>query len=213
MLKSLFIMAGIFMVNLTPVSLLNKPLEVGIAVTNNDVQETETRAEQNTIIMLKEKLNEKYVGVDVRTTSKKELVIQIVGDEDYFNSVKTDLESIAKSVIKSSTLKDYTVDFERWDLFKIPDEVRIDQQKLHHLTKNISEGLKDVDIIGDIGIHYQKSITIHTSIKGTDKNAHKQAMEIDEKLNKILDSKKLKSISHSDSYEIKVLNTNGKVIN
>ncbi|HLG27832.1 MAG TPA: hypothetical protein VI423_08615, partial [Paenisporosarcina sp.] len=33
------------------------------------------------------------------------VIPQVVGDEEYFNSVKKDIESIAKSVIKTSTLK------------------------------------------------------------------------------------------------------------
>ena len=64
---------------------------------------------------MREKLHEKYVGVDVKTTTEKELVLQVVANETYFNSVKKDMEAIAKSVIKTSALKDYTVVFKRWD--------------------------------------------------------------------------------------------------
>ena len=51
------------------------------------------------------------------------------------------------------------------------------------------EGLKDYDVIGNINTDYQKSITIQTSIKGSDKDAHKLAMEIEVTVNEILHSK------------------------
>jgi hypothetical protein len=123
MLKRILSIAGILIVGITSFSLLNKPLEVDTAVANKEEQEPLVTKEEElnipTLKMVKEKLNEKYVVVDVKTTSKKELVIQVVGDEEYFNSVKKDMESIVKSVIKTSTLKDYSIVFERWDLFKI----------------------------------------------------------------------------------------------
>ena len=215
MLMKLLIIAGILLINLSPLSFLNKPLEIEIAGTNKDEQEPVTQQELNRsrLILVKEKLNEKYVGVDVKTTSKKELVIQVVGDEEYVNSVKNDMESIAKSVIKSTPLKGYTVHFERWDLFKILEEMTTDQQELHLIGETVMEGLKEYDLIGDIGTHYQKSITIRTAIKGSNKDARKVAIEIEETVNAILHSKELKSIPHIDSYEIKVLNSNGKVLN
>ena len=127
--------------------------------------------------------------------------------------IKKDMESFAKTVIKTSTLKDYTVVFERWDLFKMPEEFKKDFKELPHLTKTLVEGLKDYDVIGNIGTDYQKSITIHTSIKGSDKDAHKLAMEIEETVNEILHSKELNSVPHIDSYEIKILNAKGEVVN
>jgi hypothetical protein len=75
------------------------------------------------------------------------------------------------------------------------------------------EGLKDYDVIGNINIDYQKSITIQTSIKGSDKDAYKLAMEIEETVNEILHFKELNSVSHIDSYKIKILNPKGKVVN
>jgi DNA polymerase/3'-5' exonuclease PolX len=212
MLKRILIIAGILIVGITSFSLLNKPLEVDTAVANKEEQEPLVTKEEATLKMVKEKLNEKY-GVDVKTTLKKELVIQVVGDEEYFNSVKKDIESIAKSVIKTSTLKDYSVVFERWDLFKMPEEFKKEQKELLHLGKTLMEGLKGYGVIGDIGLLYQKSITIQTSFKASDKDAHKLAIEIEETVNEILHSKELNSVSRIDSYEIIILNTNGKVVN
>ncbi|MCK1999638.1 hypothetical protein MPH47_20840 [Psychrobacillus psychrodurans] len=209
MLKKLLIIAGILIVGIASFSLLNKALEVDSSI---EEQEPLVTKEEELLKEVKEKLAEKYV-IDIKTTSKKELLIQVVGDEEYFNSVKKDMESIAKNIIKTSTLKDYTVVFERWDLFKMPEEFKKEQKEILHLGKIIMEGLKDYDVIGNIGTHYQKSITIHTSIKSSDKDAHKLAMEIEETVNEVLHSKELNSVSHIDLYEIKILNVKGKVVN
>jgi len=213
MLKRILIIAGILIVGITSFSLLNNPLEVDSTVANNEEQEPLVTKEEATLKMVKVKLNKKYPVIDVKTTSKQELVIRVVGDEEYFNSVKKDIESIAKSEIKTSTLKDYLVVFERWDLFKMPEEFKKEFKELPHLTKTLMEGLKDYDVIGNIATEYQKSITIQTSIKGSDKDAHQLAMEIEETVNEILHSKELNSVSHIDSYEIKILNAKGKVVN
>ena len=213
MLKRILIIAGILIVGISSFILLNKSLEVDSAVANNEEQESLVTKEEATLKRVKEKLNEKYPVVDVKTTSKKELVIQVVGDEEYFNSVKKDIESIAISIIKTSTIKDYMVVFERWDLTKMPEEFRKQQKEILHLGKTLMEGLKDYSVIGDIGTEYQKSITIHTSIKGSDNDPHKLAMEIEETVNEILQSKELNSVSQIYSYEIKILNANGKVVN
>ena len=212
MLNRILIIAGLLILGIASFGLLNNPLEVDSTVANNEEQEPLVTKEEATLKMVKEKLNEKY-GVDVKTTLKKELVIRVVGDEEYFNSVKQDIESIAKSVIKTSTLKDYTVVFERWDLFKMPEEFKKEQKEILYIGKTLMEGLKDYDVIENLGTHYQKSITIHSSIKGSDKDAHKLAMKIEETVNEILHSIELKSVSRIDSYEIKILNTNGKVVN
>ena len=103
-----------------------------------------------------EKIHEKYEGVVVNTTSKKELMIQVKENEEYFNSVKKDMESIAKSVIKSSALKDYTVVVERLDLSIVTEDVEKIHKELLHLTSTLMEGLKNYDVIGDIEIELSK---------------------------------------------------------
>ncbi len=67
---------------------------------------------------LKEQLHGIYVGIDVKTTSDKELVIQFVGDEEYFYSVKKDLERVIDKVIKTPALSEYTVVFHRWEFIE-----------------------------------------------------------------------------------------------
>ncbi|KRF59815.1 hypothetical protein ASG99_26955 [Bacillus sp. Soil768D1] len=211
MLKRILIIAGILIVGIASFNLLNKPLEVDTSVANKEKQESLITKEEPSISTLKEKLHEKYVGVDVKTTSKKELVLQVVGDEEYFNSVQKDMASIAKNVIETSPLKDYTVVFERWELSSLLDE-NINKEIIH-LMETLKEGLKDYEVYEHITTENQSSISIQTSIKGSDKDAHKLAMEIEETVNEILHSKELNSVSKIDSYEIKILNAKGKVIN
>ena len=215
MLKRRLIIAGILIVVIALFSLLNKPLEVDTAVADIEEQKPSFTKEEellmSTLTSVSEKLHEKYEGVVVKI-SKKELVIQVEGDEEYFNSVKKDMESIAKSVIKSSTLKDYTVVAERLDLPIVTEDVEKIHKELLHLTSTLMAGLKKYDVIGDIEIDYQKSIIFQTSMNGLDKDTHKLAREIEETVNDILHSKELVSVSHIDSYEIKILNTKGEEI-
>ncbi|QUG40268.1 hypothetical protein KD050_13270 [Psychrobacillus sp. INOP01] len=216
MLKKILIITGILIVGIALFSLLNKPLEVDTAVANKEEQKpTVTKEEQNisTLNRVSEKLHEKYEEFVVKTTSKKELVIQVEVNEGDFNLVKKDMESIVKGVIKTSTLKDYIVVVEKLDLSFITEEVKNINKELVHLTSTLMTGLKVYDEIGNINTDFQKSITVQTSIKGLNKDALKLAIEIEETVNEILHSKELNSISHIDSYEVFILNTKGEVVN
>ncbi|WP_397538851.1 hypothetical protein [Rummeliibacillus pycnus] len=219
MLKRILIIVGILIVGIASLSLLFKSLEADTAVANKEEKPLFTKKEELNIPTLNrvtEKIHDKYKGLKfvVGSDSKKELNIQIQENEEYFNSVKKDIESIAKSVIKSSTLKNYTVVAKRLDLSFITEEQKNKHKELILLTNTLAENLKeDYKVIGNINTAFQGSITIHTSIKNSNKDAHKLAIEIEETVNKILHSKELNSVSHIDSYEIKILNAKGKVVN
>ena len=219
MLIRILIIAGIFIVGIVSFSLLDKPLEADTAVANKEEPEPLSTKEReltfSTLNKVTEKIHEKYEELEfgVSSNSKIELRVQVKENEEYFHSVKKDIESIAKSVIKSSILKDYTVVVERMDLSLINEEVENINKELVHLTSTLMEGLKDYDVFGNINAEYQKSITIHTSIKSSDKDAHKLALEMEETANEILHSNELNSVSHIDSYEIKILNVKGEVVN
>ena len=185
MLKKIWILAAIFLVGFASFNLLNKPVEEDDAVAYQ---------EDPSIAILREKLHEKYVGVDVKTTDEKELVLQVVANEAYFNSVKKDMEAIAKSVMKTSALKDYTVVFKRWDFI---------DKDFHHLIVTLEN---KYEVFESITIDNVSTIIIQTSIKGSDKDAQKLAKEIEETVNEILQSKDV-------AYEIKILNTDGEVVN
>lgn len=195
MLKKIWILAAILLVGLASFNLLNKPTEEDNAVAYQ---------EDPSIAILREKLHEKYVGVDVKTTAEKELVLQVVANEAYFDSVKKDMEAITKSVIQTSALKDYTVVFKRWDnIRKINSSIDKD---LHHLIDALMGGLEKYEVFESIITENASTITIQTSIKGSDKDAQKLAMEIEKTVNEILQSKDV-------AYEIKILNTKGKAVN
>jgi hypothetical protein len=218
MKKRILIIVGILIVGISSFILLNKLLESDSAVANKEKQESsftkEEKLTQSIFDSISEKIHEKYEGLlfSVDVNSKKTLKVQLIENEDYFNSVKGDIESIAKSEIKSSILKDYTV------IVMSSPYLTEEQQKINDelllITKPLNEGLKaDYEVFKNITTSSEKSITIYTSIKGTGKNAQKLAMEIEETINKILQSKELKSVPQIDSYEIKILNAKGKVVN
>lgn len=219
MLKRILIITGILIVGIASFSLLNKPFQVDTVVANKDEQKPlftkEEELNMSTLNAVTKKIHEKFEELEfvVSSNSEIELKIQVQETEEHFNSVKKDIESIAKSEIKSSTLKDFTVVVERMDLSLISEKAKNEHKELSHLISPLMEGLKVYDVIGDINTEYQKSINIQTSIKGSDKDAHKLAMEIEETVNEILHSKELNSVSHIDSYEIKILNAKGKVVN
>lgn len=220
MLKRILIVVGILIVGIVTLIMLNNPVEVDTAVANIEEKKPSfTKEEKLTHSILNsiiEKIHEKYEDLkfSVGATSAKSLKIQLSENEDYFNSVKGDIESIAKSEIKSSILKDYTVIVMRLDLSFMTEEHKKINDELLLLTKTLNEGLKaDSDVFRNITTGSQKSITIYTSIKGTGKDAQNLAIKMEETVNKILHSKELKSVSQIDSYEIKILNTNGKVVN
>lgn len=221
MLKRILIIIGILLVGITTFSLLNKPSEDNTAVANKGEQRPSlTKEEKLTYSIfdsITEKIHEKYEDLkfSVGATSAKELRVQVAENEEYFNLVKESIESIAKNEIKSSILKDYTVIVMRLDLSSYLTE---EQQKINDelllITKPLNETLKaDYDVYKNITTSSEKSITIYTSIKGTGKNAQKLAMEIEDSIKKILQSKEFDSVPQIDSYEIKILNAKGKVVN
>ncbi|KQL33695.1 DUF4030 domain-containing protein [Psychrobacillus sp. FJAT-21963] len=223
MLKRILIITGILIVGIGSFSLLNKPSEVDTAIANKEEPKPLSTKERelhfSTLNEVTEKIHEKYDELEfgVSSNSEIELRVQVKENEEYFNSVKKDIESIAKNAIRSSTLKDYTVVVERMDLSFVTEETENINKELSHIASTLMEGLKDYDVFGNINTEYQneyqKSITIQTTIIGSDKDAHKLAMEIEETVHEILHSKELNSVSNIDSYEIKILNAKGKVVN
>ena len=222
MLKRILIITGILIVGIGSFNLLNKQSEVDTAIANKEPEPLSTKENElhfSTLNEVTEKIHEKYDELEFGVSSNSEikLRVQVKENEEYFNSVKKDIESIAKNAIKSSTLKDYTVVVERMDLSFVTVETENINKELSHIALSLMEGLKHNDLFENINTEYQnefeKSITIQTSIKGSDKDAHELAMEIDETVNEILHSRELNSVSNIDSYKIIILNINGKVVN
>lgn len=56
------------------------------------------------------------------TNSHKELRIQVKKEQDYFKSVKGEMESTVKNIIKSTPLKDYSVIVERLEVPSLKEE-------------------------------------------------------------------------------------------
>ncbi|MFD1738853.1 hypothetical protein ACFSCX_20270 [Bacillus salitolerans] len=221
MLKKILMIAGILIVGITIFSLLNKPLEADTIVANKENQKPSISKEEDeeisTMKLVTEKIYEKYDTLKfvVGTSSKKELRIQVQGDKNDFDSIKNDIELIAKDVINSSPIKEFKVIVEWVDIPAVKGNIKIENKnkELSLLTHTLMVGLKQFDVIGDIGTEYQKNITIQTSLKGNGEKAQKSALEIEEKVNQLLTSKELSSVSKIESYKIRILNTDGKAIN
>lgn len=136
MSKRILITAGIFIVGITSFNLLNSPFLFDSSREEIEEKEPLNTIEDSIVKKLMVKLHKKYVGVDVKTTSNKELVIHVVGDEEYLKSVQIDMEFIAKGVIKDTELEDYIVVFKRWDWIGNTDEII---NKEHQLILNVNE--------------------------------------------------------------------------
>ena len=193
-------------------SLVAKLMEVE-STENKEVQQSFITKEQLSIAKLKEKLREIYVGVDVKTTPKKQLVLQVVADEDYFNLVKKDMEPIAKSVMETSPFKDYTVIFERWEFTSEQDDKKLIDKELSNFLKAIVVGLQEFDVFKNITTDHHTFITVQTSIIGSEKNAQKVALEMEEIIYGILRSQEKNEVTPINDYKVKVVNSQGEVLN
>ncbi len=212
MFKRKWIFVGILTMAVAIFSLVAKLMEVE-STENKEVQQSFITKEQLSIAKLKEKLREIYVGVDVKTTPKKQLVLQVVADEDYFNLVKKDMEPIAKSVMETSPFKDYTVIFERWEFTSEQDDKKLIDKELSNFLKAIVVGLQEFDVFKNITTDHHTFITVQTSIIGSEKNAQKVALEMEEIIYGILRSQEKNEGTPINEYKVKVVNSQGEVLN
>ncbi|UZM98398.1 hypothetical protein OL548_27555 [Lysinibacillus sp. MHQ-1] len=86
-MKRIGVVTGLMLVIIAIIILFNKYVD-GKPVEANIEKGPIITKEELSLSLLKDKLLEKYVGIDVKTTADKELVIQIVGGEEYVQSVK-----------------------------------------------------------------------------------------------------------------------------
>ncbi|WP_341299786.1 hypothetical protein MHB44_14750 [Lysinibacillus sp. FSL H8-0500] len=158
---------------------------------------------------LQEKLLETYVGIDVKRTEEKELVIQVVGDEEYFLAIKNDLESIAKKAIKDSVLEDYTIVFERWELTSLLDPNKKMDDDTNFLIEALIEGLQAFDVYEYLTLQNRTTIIIQTTIKDVNQDARQLITKMEDTINKIIQA----NASHNDAYTIHIVDAQQKKIN
>ncbi|WP_155591624.1 hypothetical protein [Lysinibacillus cavernae] len=208
MVKRMGLVIGLSLVIISVIILFDKLVEDNISEENKEAQPLITN-EELTLSRLKDKLLEKYIGIDVKTTEEKELVIQVVGEEDYFQSVKKEMESIAKSATKSSTLKDYPIVFERWEFTSLLDGNKMMGSDINLLIEDLIKGLQAFDVYEYLVIENRTTITIQTTIKGSNSEALKLATRMEETINKIVQT----NAFQNQSYVINVLNAQREKIN
>ena len=211
-IKRIWIFSAIMIMGITSFSLFNIFSQTDSAYLNED-ELNEQEQIYNTLNIITEKIHENYKKLKfvVSYNSQKELKIHVNEKEEIFNTVNEEITSIAKREIKSSTLKDYIVVVERMDFSFISEEQKTLNNVLLNLTHTLWKVLReDYEIVEELYIHYQKSITIHTSIKSSDKDAHQLAETMEKTINEILHLNEFKAV---ESYEIYILDNKGKVIN
>lgn len=208
MVRKFGLVIGLLVVIIAILILFDKLVVDDKSVANKGEQPAITNEELSRS-RLKEKLLEKYVSIDVKTTEEKELVIQVVGTEDYLQTVKKDMESIAKNAIKSSPLKNYPIVFERWEFTSLRDDNKKIGDDINLLMEELIASLEDFDVYEYLVIENRTTITIQTTIKGASHEGIQLALGIEEAIKKIVQT----NTSQNNSYVINILNTQRQKIN
>lgn len=208
MVRKFGLVIGLLVVIIAILILFDKLVVDDKSEANKEAQPPITN-EELSLSRLKEKLLEKYVGIDVKTTEEKELVIQVVGTEDYLQTVKKDMESIAKNAIKSSPLKNYPIVFERWEFTSLRDDNKKIGDDINLLMEELIAGLEDFDVYEYLVIENRTTITIQTTIKGASHEGIQLAIGIEEAIKKIVQA----NASQNNSYVINILNAQRQKIN
>ncbi len=203
---------GVLLVAIVTFNLVDRLLAADTSE-NKERQGSFVSQEQLSMATLKDKLRAIYVGVDVKTTPKKELVLQVVADEDYFNLVTKDMEPIAKSVIANSPFMDYTLVFERWELTSRDEEDINLVNGVSNFIKTIVESLESYTVFKHVTTDYQSFITIQTTIDSSEKDAEKLALEMEETVYEIINFQNRNEQSQKRTYDIKIVSAQGKVLN
>ncbi|TKI71950.1 hypothetical protein FC756_03930 [Lysinibacillus mangiferihumi] len=211
-MRKIVMFVGVLLVAIVTFNLVDRLLAADTSE-NKEGQGSFVSQEQLSMATLKDKLRAIYVGVDVKTTPKKELVLQVVADEDYFNLVTKDMEPIAKSVIANSPFMDYTLVFERWELTSRDEEdINLDN-RLSNFIKTIVESLESYTVFKHVTTDYQSFITIQTTIDSSEKDAEKLALEMEETVYEIINFQNRNEQSQKRTYDIKIVSAQGKVLN
>lgn len=212
MLRKIVMFVGVLLVAIVTFNLVDRLLAADTSE-NKEGQGSFVSQEQLSMATLKDKLRAIYVGVDVKTTPKKELVLQVVADEDYFNLVTKDMEPIAKSVIANSPFMDYTLVFERWELTSRDEEDINLVNGVSNFIKTIVESLESYTVFKHVTTDYQSFITIQTTIDSSEKDAEKLALEMEETVYEIINFQNRNEQSQKRTYDIKIVSAQGKVLN
>lgn len=202
------LVTGLLLVIIAIIILFNKFVDGNIPEGNIEKGPIITK-EELSLSLLKDKLLEKYVGIDVKTTAEKELIIQIVGGEEYVQSVKKDIETIVKNTIKTSTLKDYPIVFERWEFTSLIDGNKAMGNDINLLMEDIIKGLQAFDVYEYLILENRTTFTIQTTIKGANDEALQLATKMEDTIKKIVQT----NVTQNDSYVIHILNVQREKIN
>ncbi|MEK9197865.1 hypothetical protein [Ureibacillus sp. FSL E2-3493] len=149
--------------------------------------------------------------------TSNEIIIPINGSKRYYDSVKDEVKSIVKNIIKSTPFENYSIKIEKNKIEQfLNEEDKEKQGSLFEITKTIHESLSESypNQIGDINITESTPnliIEVHTLIKEQEISLSK---EIESKINRILNEKLSSNLLVKESsVNIHIYNNEEKRIN
>jgi hypothetical protein len=162
---------------------------------------------------LKENGFESNIKSQVYSKDMIEIEVQ-VGNKKANKENQNKITAIIKNIIKNNNLNQraFNIKVTEYKEAALNNHATATTER-HILAKQIMQGLKEFDTIGDIETDYQKSITIQTILDSSNKNTKRRATEIQEKVEKILESKELEEVTRIESYKIYIKNKEGEIIN
>lgn len=163
---------------------------------------------------LKENGFESNIKSQVYSKDMIEIEVQ-VGNKKANKENQNKITAIIKNIIKNNNLNQRAFNIKVTEYKEVAlNNHATAATELEILAKQIMQGLKEFDTIGDIETDYQKSITIQTTLDSSNKNTKRRATEIQEKvIEKILESKELEEVTRIESYKIYIKNKEDEIIN
>ncbi|MCM3388086.1 hypothetical protein M3649_08045 [Ureibacillus chungkukjangi] len=147
-----------------------------------------------------------------------DIIIPINGSQEYYDSVKDEVESLVNKITKTTPFENYSVKVEKNKIEQFLNKSAKDEMKLRYeITQTVHDSLSDyyINQIGDIGITDSASeliIEVHTLLNGQESTALVKEME--DKLNIIFQQKLSSNLLIKDSsIYFHIYNEDGDKIN
>jgi hypothetical protein len=175
----------------------------------NEEETKEKNLLENEVTKKLNQLNYKFDMTEVDPTENA-IFINIVGSEEYYNSVREEIEKTAVQVVEANNYKGYRINVSR-----VTVEVTY-ADKGAQIIPAISEGLMSKKEFKVTGVSYKSNpltFIITTSILSSDPTAKTLGIEIESMINEFMTSEEISSILENEPYEIIVNSTNNKKIN
>ncbi|WP_260858013.1 hypothetical protein [Bacillus sp. FJAT-22090] len=199
----------------------------GVASLSTSAEKNISLSEKDAFKMIekiKDKTDKKYnigtysINSNVDNNSK-EIDIEIIGSQDYYNSVKNEVKELVINSIKSTEFEAYTVNVNKSEINKIiTEEIREEHRLMREIFETINNELSEtypeqIEKIDLANKTSEFSIEIKTSLNKKQKSSD-VAIEIENKIQMNLE-KKLSSnkLIKEKTVKIYIYNKHGEKIN